>query len=213
MKLLSTTLIAALLTISSSHAQEEKSKDVLITHGLKSVSVMHEGTAVELERVQDKNNTIISFYHKTARGTIQPMRPFAPHQVETIGEREMIDYVKQLSDGDESIIIVDSRTEFWVKRTGLIPGAVNIAYTEFVDPANALEIMELEFDVAAGDIFDYSNAKTLVMYCNGVWCGQSPTAIRKLLALGYPAAKIKYYRGGMQSWASLGLTVIPQTGE
>ncbi|MGD8570515.1 MAG: rhodanese-like domain-containing protein, partial [Gammaproteobacteria bacterium] len=36
---------------------------------------------------------------------------------------------------------------------------------------------------------------------------QSPTAIKNLLALGYPAEKIYYYRGGMQAWQSLGMTV------
>jgi hypothetical protein len=40
-----------------------------------------------------------------------------------------------------------------------------------------------------------------------MWCGQSPHAIKNLLALGYPAEKIYYYRGGMQAWQSLGLTV------
>jgi hypothetical protein len=30
-----------------------------------------------------------------------------------------------------------------------------------------------------------------------------------LLALGYPAHKLKWYRGGMQSWKSLGLTTVP----
>jgi rhodanese-related sulfurtransferase len=46
------------------------------------------------------------------------------------------------------------------------------------------------------------------MYCNGPWCGQSPTAIKRLLRAGYPASRIKYYRGGMQSWESFGLTVV-----
>jgi rhodanese-related sulfurtransferase len=47
-----------------------------------------------------------------------------------------------------------------------------------------------------------------VLYCNGIWCGQSPTNIRQLLALGYPAHKLKWYRGGMQSWKALGLTTV-----
>jgi len=38
-----------------------------------------------------------------------------------------------------------------------------------------------------------------------MWCGQSPTNIKDLLALGYPAHKIKWYRGGMQDWEILGL--------
>ncbi|HEB77112.1 MAG TPA: rhodanese-like domain-containing protein, partial [Methylothermaceae bacterium] len=30
--------------------------------------------------------------------------------------------------------------------------------------------------------------------------------IQLLISLGYPADKIKWYRGGMQAWLSLGLT-------
>jgi 3-mercaptopyruvate sulfurtransferase SseA len=90
----------------------------------------------------------------------------------------------------------------------MIPGAVSIPFTEFKSSDSTMEVMEDQFDVLVGDTYDFSNAKTLVMYCNGNWCGQSPTAINKLLKMGYPAAKIKYYRGGMQSWSALGLTVV-----
>ncbi len=41
-----------------------------------------------------------------------------------------------------------------------------------------------------------------------MWCGQSPRAVKGLLALGFPPEKILYYRGGMQAWQSLGLTVV-----
>jgi hypothetical protein len=41
-----------------------------------------------------------------------------------------------------------------------------------------------------------------------MWCGQSPTNIRQLLSMGYPADKLKWYRGGMQDWQILGLTVM-----
>jgi hypothetical protein len=46
-----------------------------------------------------------------------------------------------------------------------------------------------------------------VLFCN-VWCGQSPNNIKSLLKIGCPAHKIKWYRGGMQHWATLGLTII-----
>ena len=71
-----------------------------------------------------------------------------------------------------------------------------------------MEILEDRFDVILAEAWDFSQAKTLVMFCNGIWCPQSPAAIRRLLAMGYPAAKIKYYRGGMQNWFALGLTVV-----
>jgi rhodanese-related sulfurtransferase len=70
--------------------------------------------------------------------------------------------------------------------------------------------MENEFGVKENDdSLDFTNAKTVVMFCNGMWCGQSPNNIRNLLKLGYPADKIKWYRGGMQDWEILGLTTVP----
>lgn len=195
------------------NAEEKETKAVLITHGVENVEVKHNGETVKIMRVQEKSNEIVPFYRKTTRGTIQAMHPFEPHKVDTIGERELIDYIKKMSEGDDSIIIIDSRTPAWVKRSGMIPGAVNIPFTKFRESSDTLEIMEDEFNVIPGETFNFLNAKTLVMYCNGNWCGQSPTAIRKLLAMGYPASKIKYYRGGMQSWTSLGLTTVESQAE
>jgi rhodanese-related sulfurtransferase len=204
-------VMATLLSLSAmqlANAEEKETRQVMITAGLQHVEVKHNGKAVIIMREQEKGNEIVPFYRKTTRGTIQAMHPFEPHQVETIGEGEIIDYVKKMSDGDDSIIIIDSRTPAWVKRSDMIPSAVNIPFTKFKDSSDTLDIMEDQFDVIPGEMFDFSNAKTLVMYCNGNWCSQSPTAIRKLLAMGYPAAKIKYFRGGIQSWVALGLTVI-----
>jgi len=200
--------VALFLPFQLSNAEEKETKQVMIKHGLQSVDVKHNGKTIKLMREQDKKNEIVPFYRKTARGKIQAMHPFEPHKVETLGEREMIDYIKKKSDGDDSILIIDSRTPQWVKLSGMIPGAVNIPFTKFKESESTLEIMEDQFDVQVGETFNFHNAKTLVMYCNGNWCAQSPTAIKKLLKMGYPAAKIKYYRGGMQSWASLGLTVV-----
>ncbi len=203
-------ILPALLLIISPiiSANEAVTKHVMISSGVQSIELLHDGSKVTLMRNQGKNNEIVDFYKSTTRGKIQPMHPFKPHQVETIGELEMMSYLKQFSAGDESLMIIDSRTEAWVKRSGMIPGAVNIPFTEFKSTESARDIMEDQFDVFAGETFDFSNAKTLVMYCNGIWCGQSPTAIKKLLSMGYPAAKIKYFRGGMQNWKALGLNTV-----
>lgn len=40
------------------------------------------------------------------------------------------------------------------------------------------------------------------------WCGQSLMAIKTMLREGYPASQTKYYRGGVQAWHALGLTVV-----
>ena len=128
-------LIAVLAPLKSANAEEKKTKAVMITHGIQSVDVKHNGKSVAITRIQDKKNEIVPFYRKTTRGTIQAMHPFAPHSVETIGEREIIEYIQKMSVGDSSIMIIDSRTPAWVKRSGMIPGAINIPFTQFSDDA------------------------------------------------------------------------------
>lgn len=202
-------LIAAPVAMAES---ESEGSEVRINGKIFSVKVMHNGEEVEIMRNQDRTNEISEYYMPTYRGNIQAMNPFKPHHVETIGELEMLEYL-QAQGEDESLLVIDSRTPRWVER-GTIPGSINISFKEFETEERTAEIMEETFGVIAGDVaWDFSYAKTLVMYCNGPWCGQSPTAIKKLLRAGYPASKIKYYRGGMQNWEALGLTTIAETEE
>ena len=55
---------------------------------------------------------------------------------------------------------------------------------------------------------DFRNAKTLMFFCNGSWCPQSAINIRTLIRMAYAAYKLKWFRDGMQSWVSLGLTTV-----
>ncbi|HIP30171.1 MAG TPA: hypothetical protein EYG93_07690 [Sulfurospirillum arcachonense] len=55
---------------------------------------------------------------------------------------------------------------------------------------------------------DFSQAKTVLLFCNGIWCGQSPYAIKYFLKIGYRAKKLLWYRGGLQSWIMLGFNTI-----
>lgn len=204
-------LVGVSLVVSSGvYAQDDgsTSKPVYISPGVVTIVVNHQGDKVELERIQDRDNDIADFYLPTYRGKIQPMYPFAPHAVKTIGALEMIDYIKQKSAGDDNLVIIDTRTTNWVSISGGIPTAINIPYTKLKNKEKALEILEDMLGVQTGDTWDFTYAKTLVMYCNGIWCGQTPAAIKALLSYGYPAAKINYFRGGMQNWKSLGLTTV-----
>ena len=186
--------------------------DVNITADLPSVDVMHNGQKTTIMRNQDQKNTINPDFAKTSRKCppfcIQPST-LAPG-VETIGELEVIQYLKKVSDGDKSILVVDSRTPDWVEK-GTIPGAINIPWDKLnigkSDPITVQEILEKQLGVKNQDgFYMFNNAKTVVMFCNGPWCGQSPTNIKGLLKIGYPADKIKWYRGGMQDWEVLGLS-------
>lgn len=207
-------LAAGLLTVSLSAVAAETVKSVHITHGLPSVEILHQGKRVTLERNADPDNMIDPDFSLTSRPCppycIQPMR-LAPG-VETLGELEVIDYLKQVTDG--SVLVVDSRDSDWPLRSGVLPGAVHIPWTELhpahSDPDKIAELLSLRFGAArSGGLWNFENARTLVFYCNGPWCGQSPTNIKQLLAFGYPAHKLKWYRGGMQAWKALGLTTVP----
>ncbi len=187
---------------------------VNITPKMESVTVKHGGKSVKIMRNQNQKNTVNPAFAKTSRKCppfcIQPST-LAPG-VETIAEVEMLDYLKRMNDGDDSILVVDSRTPDWAAK-GTIPGAVNLPWTKLnpakgADPISIGEIMEDQFGARSLEgLWDYTDAKTLVMFCNGMWCGQSPNNIKNLLKFGYPAHKIKWYRGGMQNWSNLGFTV------
>lgn len=208
-----TMVLITSLVLPSASSSAEKLR-VNITPDLPTVTVSHHGQPVTIQRNQDKDNSIPAAYAKTSR----PCPPFciqpatlAPG-VETIGELEVLKYLEKLSAGDADILVIDSRTPDWVKR-GTIPGSINIPWTRLSvsgsDPLTVADILENQFGAMPLEgLWDFSNAKTLVMFCNGIWCGQSPNNIRSLLRIGYPAHKLKWYRGGMQDWSVLGLTAV-----
>ncbi len=188
--------------------------EVWITPTLESVEVVHQGKKIIIQRNQDRNNKIKSYYSYTSRKCppfcIQPMK-VAPG-VETVGELEVIGYLSKLEDDNGPVIVIDARTPKWPKR-GMIPGATNIPWTQF-DPERSdhdviKRLLQVKFGVRVeAGLWNFSDAKTLVLYCNGMWCSQSTNAIDNLLRLGYPADKLKWYRGGMQNWENLGLTTV-----
>ncbi|MCP4331632.1 MAG: rhodanese-like domain-containing protein [Gammaproteobacteria bacterium] len=210
-------LISMGLSLASLNLQ---AAEVNITAEVESVAVRHGDSEIKIMRNQNQKNTVNPAFAKTSRKCppfcIQPSS-LAPG-VETIAELEVLDYLKRMSDGDDSIVVIDSRTRAWVAK-GTIPGAINIPWTTLnpakgADPISIGEILEGRFNAQNLEgLWDYRNARTLVMFCNGMWCGQSPNNIKNLLGFGYPAHKIKWYRGGMQSWEILGLTTAKPISE
>jgi rhodanese-related sulfurtransferase len=213
--LIATSLITAVILIPRSAFSADEPA-VKITPEVAAVEVMHNDKKTSIMRNQNQKNTVKADFAWTSRKCppfcIQPAT-LAPG-VETIGELEMLDYLAKMSAGDTSILVIDSRTPDWVKK-GTIPGAVNIPWTSLnplqgADPMSITEILENQFNVKQLEgLWDFSNARTLVLFCNGMWCGQSPNNILNLLRFGYPAHKLKWYRGGMQDWEILGLTTVP----
>jgi len=207
--------------------------DVKITQDIESIAVHQGDDLITIQRIQDQSNMLTGGFTKTSRKCppfcIQPFH--AAPGVTTVGELELLTFIeKKLEAGNGTLI--DARTPSWFQK-GTIPGAVNIPFTDFNPDkaakalAESLGRLNVKKKAAGGGSFmdsikglfsddnsaanspwDFSKAKEIMLYCNGMWCGQSPHAIKNLLALGYPAAKIFYYRGGMHAWHSLCLTVF-----
>ena len=192
-----------------------------ISAGLTSVDVMHHGKPITITRTDNKDATIPEAFTKTARHCppfcVQPAQ--IAQGVETVGELEVLGYLKRISNGDRTVMVVDSRTPEWIIR-GTIPGSVNVPWNKInldvegtfelaAEAESLVDILTTQFGANLTDgKWDFRNAKTLVMFCNGIWCPQSSANIKTLLSLGYPAYKLKWYRGGMQDWVSVGLTTV-----
>ncbi|MDF1873597.1 rhodanese-like domain-containing protein [Vannielia sp.] len=126
--------------------------------------------------------------------------------VATIGELEVIAFLQSEVTAGNGLLLDSRMPETFIK--GAIPGAVNVPLAT-LDPENPYrdEILKAlgAKDSASG--WDFGAAKDLTLYCSGPWCSQAPQAIRHLVDAGYPSEKLSYYRGGLQVWSLLGLTV------
>ena len=179
---------------------------VEITEGVPYIDVESNGKVYRIEREQKPDSYLTNTFALTSRPSppffIQPFR--AAEDVETYGELELLDFIAHKKG-----VFIDARLPNWYKKSA-IPTAVNIPFKLFLSdtPERDEVLRSLGVVYNKNGDFDFSNAKTLLFYCNGAWCGQSPTAIHALLEIGYPPKKMKYYRGGMQSWQLLGFTTI-----
>ena len=207
-------LLPVLLMALFSQAPLADDVAVKITPDLARVTVEHDGETVHIERNQDQDNTIEPGFQRTSRRCppfcIQPMR--LPGGVETIGEIELLGYLQRIADGDQRVLLIDSRGPDWVRR-GTIPGSIHIHYKllslRSAEEADIADLLAETFGAKrTAEFWNFATAKTLVLFCNGAWCGQSPTNIRSLLRIGYPPSKLKWYRGGMQDWEIMGLTKV-----
>jgi hypothetical protein len=123
-----------------------------------------------------------------------------PHEaapgVATVSELEVLRFLEEGRG-----IAVDTRI-VGLFRLGTIPGAVNIARKGATKRLG-------EFGCTRnGDAWDCSTAKPALLFCDGALGDEAPKAIRDMVDAGFPADRLFYYRGGLQSWTLLGLTMV-----
>lgn len=135
---------------------------------------------------------------------IQPMTAAAG--VETLGELEVIGFLQKfVSTGSGLLVDVRMPGTF---SSGSVPGAVNVPVATFLpdnpyraDLLSALGVVNPESSPS------FAGAFSLLVFGSGPDDGTARDAIQHLLGAGYPANKIKYYRGGASTWSALGLNI------
>ncbi|WP_424687025.1 rhodanese-like domain-containing protein [Halarcobacter ebronensis] len=146
----------------------------------------------------------------TTVGKITPMK--ITDKIQTIGEIEVINFIKESQERDD-MLLIDARLPDWFLQMS-IPTAENIPFTYFNKdkyPDDFYDVLDMigVKEVSKGK-YDFTQAKELVLFCNGAWCPQSTFAIENLIKIGYPEEKISWYRGGMYSWKMLNLTTTSE---
>jgi rhodanese-related sulfurtransferase len=212
--------------------------DVKISANRETATVQHQGKPFVIQREQDPAHVVDEMWAKTSRKCppfcLQPNVPLPG--IHAVGELELLDFMEQKVNSGQGVLI-DARLPSWYL-AGTIPGSVNIPFTVFGEIPTAADVEKafkllgavrrpnvggfrrsLERNFADWGWFgaenktaywDFTDAKEIMLWCNGPWCGQSPRAIQNLVHLGYPKERIHYYRGGMQMWKVLGFpTVVP----
>ena len=126
-------------------------------------------------------------------------------QISTLGEREVIHFVTSAVSAGKGLLI-DARTQDR-RAVGFIPGSVNVP-AALIDDTNPYlpKILEVLGARPAGSGFDFDGALPIVVFDDGPMTRDAAGFVTALLATGYPADKVSYYRGGMQVWSALGLS-------
>jgi rhodanese-related sulfurtransferase len=173
------------------------SPEVCIADGVVRLNVDTPPGPVEIRRIADTEHRLSGEWAHTSRpappAVLQPLVPV--EGVIPLGELELIEALR-----DADIVVADGRKPAQFTKYS-IPGAINLPFTEV---EHALEYLGC---CRNAEGWDCGRARRVALFCNGVWCGQSPAAIPKMTAAGFPAERILYYRNGMQGWLLQGLSV------
>jgi rhodanese-related sulfurtransferase len=148
-------------------------------------------------------------------GVIQPL--FINDKIKTLSEIEVLEFIYNKSSKEpNSYALIDTRKPAWFNQQ-TIPSAINVPFEDLIYDEDfkdefykAYENLGIKIINLEKNKFDFSNAKTVIFFCNGPWCPISTKTINYFLKLGYPSNKMMWYRGGMSEWNSLSLSVTKQ---
>ena len=181
---------------------------VNITKDLESIVIKEDNKDIKIQRIQDIKHRLTSSFTKTSRECppycIQPMNI---GKVQTIGELELLNYIKDMQEEDSNMLLIDARTRNWYSE-GSIPTSINLPFTMLKKDSKYLhKILKLLGAKEIDGAWNFDKVPKMIIFSNGIWDAQATQSIKRLVEMGCPEDKILYYRGGMQNWNILGLTV------
>ena len=204
-------ILPLLTTLLLAQNKKDEYIPVKITNDLPYVMTTDSGRSIRIQRIQDSDNRLTDDYTKTSRACppfcIQPTA--VDKEIKNIEEIELLEFIQNRVSTNKGIVI-DARLKSWFE-IETIPSAVNIPYPviQNASKTKAQKIFKLlGMRVKADGTWDFSNAKELAIFCNGIWCEQSKHFIEGMIKHNYPKDKLFYYRSGFQGWKLLGLTTI-----
>ncbi len=181
--------------IDISITKHEKSKRVKITRDLKSVVVSFQKREFLIERIDNR---------ECPPYCIAPMKI---DNIKTVGELETIEFMKSLKK-NRNRLVVDVRSSVEYKQNSL-PTAINIPYSMLTPNSKYREeILKLLGVRKLKKGWHFKYVYKLLIFDNGILDNRAIKMINSLIKIGYPKNKILYYRGGVDSWRELGLTLF-----
>jgi rhodanese-related sulfurtransferase len=184
--------------------EEEPIKEIIqekfelnITERLSFIKVKHQKEEIFIKReAKSKKHTCPPF-------CIQPIKI---KNIHSIGELDVLAFIKTLKEKKSKLLIdVRSATRY---KISTIPGAINIPYSMMEDKSKYQEkVLKLLGATEQKSQWKFTRVPTLLIFGNSEEEPQATKAIKSLLKLSYPSNKILYYRGGLEAWKRLGLTL------
>lgn len=173
---------------------------------------MFNGQEFTISRASTIDQTTITALSQTSATCPSPcLSPMiVARNVPTMGELEVIDFLSNQVESGEGLLI-DARLPA-DRALGFIPASVNVPAAT-VAPTNPYRdeiLMALGAEQFQG-VFNFTDAMSLVVFDAGPATQDASALITDLIAVGYPAEKIGYYRGGMLVWSTSGLSTDAAT--
>jgi hypothetical protein len=191
---------ALIIAASASHAQERltEAKASFIFNGEQITIARDTQDSVQIAQ------TFVSADASCGGPCIAPMQ--VAQGVETLGEAEVLEFlVTQVATGRG--LMVDARAPA-DRAKGFIPGTVSLPHNTLLAQNSYRKDILLALGARSyEDVFNFTDARSLLVYDNGPSSDDAGQLVANLLDAGYPPEMIRYYRGGMQVWSVLGFSI------